>query len=129
MSFTYLQSSIQIFTFLSCLLPTQVADRIPRSCAVQEKILPFVPVSEAVKLPGDPSPADEIEAELARLRVQRGTDEAQLDTEAKDGDTEHTAATTGTNAAAGDAVDGPVGLYKGPNDAAVQVCVLPFMIP
>ena len=85
---------------------------------LQEKILPFLSVSEAVKLPEESSPMDEIEAELARLRVEQAGGDARLDAGARE---QHGAGAEGVEQGSADRGGKEAGLQRGPNDAAVQV--------
>ena len=75
--------------------------------------MPFVSVSEAVKLPEEAAQVDAVEAELAQLRMQQAGGEAELDPAARH--QLEAGAPGGENASA----------EPGPNEAAVQVARLP----
>lgn len=80
---------------------------------LQEKILPFVSVSEAVNLPEEAAQVDAVEAELAQLRMQQAGGEAELDLAARQ--QLEAGAPGGENASA----------EPGRNEAAVQVALPP----
>lgn len=96
------------------------------TCVLQEKILPFVSVNEAVKLPEESTCMDEIEAELARLRVDQGGDDTQLDTNTMD---QHGSGAAGEVHGSTDNGAKCSTLERGQNDAAVQVAPFYEQLP
>jgi hypothetical protein len=51
--------------------------------ALQEKILPFLSVNDAVKLPQETTPLDELEAEIVPIPYGQVTDKSQLRADSK----------------------------------------------